>query len=262
MEPAARPSPRDCLTLNVWTPAADDGRRPVLFWVHGGAFVTGAGTVPWYDGGNLTRRDIVVVTTNYRLGALGFLELGGIDASYADSGDCGLMDQIAALEWVRDNIAAFGGDPDNVTLAGESAGAYSVGALLGSPAAQGLFHKAIPQSGAAGNVSEPAWAEESTAKFLAALGVAGRGQEHQREAPGLDLLSPDLDQTEQFAVETQAGVEVANADHGVQVAHRQDSVANGRAFCRAQPPRSRVRGRSGRASVEPARRRGTTRWGG
>lgn len=161
----------DCLTLNVWTPAADDGRRPVLFWVHGGAFVTGAGTVPWYDGGNLTRRDIVVVTTNYRLGALGFLELGGIDASYADSGNCGLMDQIAALEWVRDNIAAFGGDPDNVTLAGESAGAYSVGALLGSPAAQGLFHKAIPQSGAAGNVSEPAWAEESTAKFLAALGV-------------------------------------------------------------------------------------------
>ncbi len=160
-----------CLTLNVWTPAADDAKRPVLFWIHGGGFLTGAGTIPWYDGSSFARRDVVVVSINYRLGALGFLELGGVDASFADSGNVGLLDQIAALEWVRDNIEAFGGDPTNVTIFGESAGGMSVGALLGTPSAAGLFHKAIPQSGAAANVATSASAQAAAAQLLDVLRV-------------------------------------------------------------------------------------------
>ncbi len=145
----------DCLTLNVCTPALDEARRPVLVWIHGGGFRSGQGGIPWYNGTSFARRgDIVTVSINYRLGALGFAhlaELGGRD--YASSGLNGLLDQIAALEWVRDNIASFGGDPGNVTIAGESAGAMSVGTLLGCPAARGLFRRAIPQSGAAHNLS-------------------------------------------------------------------------------------------------------------
>ena len=145
----------DCLTLNVCTPALDDARRPVLVWIHGGGFRSGQGGIPWYNGSSFARRgDIVTVSINYRLGALGFAylaEVGGRD--YASSGLNGLLDQIAALEWVRDNIASFGGDPGKVTIAGESAGAMSVGTLLGCPAARGLFRRAIPQSGAAHNLS-------------------------------------------------------------------------------------------------------------
>lgn len=168
----AEQSEAGCLTLNVWTPAADDGRRPVLFWIHGGGFLTGAGTVPWYEGSRLAGRDVVVVTTNYRLGALGFLDLESIGgAEYRDSGNVGLLDQLAALRWVRDNIEAFGGDPGNVTIFGESAGGMSVATLLGSPAAAGLFHKAVPQSGAAANTHDKARAAEVAGKFLAKLGV-------------------------------------------------------------------------------------------
>jgi para-nitrobenzyl esterase len=140
----------DCLTLNVCTPAVDGGARPVLVWIHGGAFRTGKGGIPWYDGTSFaTRGDIVTVSINYRLGALGFADHSELDAALASSGASGLLDQIAALEWVRDNIAAFGGDPRQVTIAGESAGAMSVGTLLGCPAARGLFRRAIAQSGAA-----------------------------------------------------------------------------------------------------------------
>jgi para-nitrobenzyl esterase len=140
----------DSLSLNVWTPACDDGDRPVLVWIHGGAFVWGAGDTPWYDGSNFARRgDVVVVTINYRLGPFGFLHLGDLFPELEGSGNAGILDQVAALDWVRDCIAAFGGDPTNVTIFGESAGAGSVGTLLGLPAARGLFHKAIPQSGAA-----------------------------------------------------------------------------------------------------------------
>jgi para-nitrobenzyl esterase len=115
----------DCLLLNVQTPALDDGGRPVMVWIHGGGFTSGSGSTPWYNGASFARRgDVVVVTINYRLGALGFLhlpELGG--ERFAFSGLSGILDQVAALEWVRDNIAAFGGDPGNVTIFGESAGA-------------------------------------------------------------------------------------------------------------------------------------------
>jgi len=141
----------DCLTLNVWTPSCDGARRPVMVWIHGGAFVTGAGSANTYSGEHLARRgDVVVVTVNYRLGALGFLNMSdATDGKLPGTGTEGLADQICALQWIKDNIAVFGGDPSNVTLFGESAGAMSVCALMASPRASGLFHKAIAQSGAA-----------------------------------------------------------------------------------------------------------------
>jgi len=173
----AAPTPdwsEDCLFLNVQTPALDDARRPVMVWIHGGAFVNGTGAMPWYDGANFVRNgDVVVVSINYRLGALGWLELNHLDPAYATSGNNGLLDQIAALRWVRDNIAGFGGDPADVTIFGESAGAMSVGTLLGTPAAAGLFAKAIAQSGAAANVSSVDGAVAVTEVFLKKLGGGG-----------------------------------------------------------------------------------------
>ena len=155
-----------CLTLNVWTPGTS-GARPVLVWIHGGAFITGSGRDPVFDGRQLaTRQDLVVVTLNYRLGALGFLHLGG------ETGNLGLLDQVAALRWVRDNIAAFGGDPGNVTLFGQSAGAMCIAALLTAPVAAGLFHKAIVQSGSAEHVHSAERAAAVTSDLVQALNGA------------------------------------------------------------------------------------------
>ncbi|HEX4302558.1 MAG TPA: carboxylesterase/lipase family protein [Rhizomicrobium sp.] len=153
----------DCLYLNVQTPGCDDAKRAVMVWIHGGAFNTGAGSVGTYNGKYLVPRgDIVLVTTNYRLGALGFLNLrDATGGKLPGTGAEGLADQIAALRWVKENIAAFGGDPDNVTIFGESAGGMSVGALLAAPSARGLFHKAIPQSGA----SDIGYARETSARI-------------------------------------------------------------------------------------------------
>jgi para-nitrobenzyl esterase len=165
-------SDEDCLFLNVFTPGCDDGARPVMVWIHGGSFTAGSGSTPWYDGTALaTRGDVVVVTINYRLGALGFLWLGDLDPTYRSSGMNGILDQAAALAWVHRNIGAFGGDPDNVTIFGESAGAMSVTTLLATPAARGLFHRAIAQSGAAEHVMTPAVASGVTAAIMAELGV-------------------------------------------------------------------------------------------
>ena len=163
----------DCLVLNVFTPAHDlDAARPVMVWIHGGGFTGGSGSVPWYDGTRLAADgDTVVVTVNYRLGALGFLHLAHLHPDLAGSGANGIRDQVMALEWVCDNIAAFGGDPGRVTIFGESAGGMSVGTLLGTPAAAGLFHGAIAQSGACANVSSVEAATALTDRFLAALGV-------------------------------------------------------------------------------------------
>jgi len=137
-----RPQSDDCLTLNIWTPAPDGGKRPVMVWIHGGAFSSGAGSLPWYSGERFARNgDVVAVSINYRLGALGFLCLPGVSP-----GNLGLLDQIAALTFVRDNIAAFGGDPDNVTVVGQSAGAASIAILMTMPLAKGLFRRAILQS--------------------------------------------------------------------------------------------------------------------
>jgi para-nitrobenzyl esterase len=148
-------SSEDCLLLNVFAPAGPDAsatdKRPVMVWIHGGAFVMGSGTTPLYHGASFTIDGIVVVTLNYRLGLPGFLYLGGLDdASGREAGNVALLDQVAALRWVQDNIAAFGGDPDNVTVMGESAGAISIATLMAMPAARGLFHRAILQSGASG----------------------------------------------------------------------------------------------------------------
>ncbi|MBS0470210.1 MAG: carboxylesterase family protein [Proteobacteria bacterium] len=152
----------DCLYLNVQTPACDGAKRAVMVWIHGGAFVTGAGSVGTYNGKYIVPRgDIVLVTINYRLGAFGFLNLrDATDRKLPGTGAEGLADQIAALRWVKENIAQFGGDPGNVTIFGESAGGMSVGALLACPAARGLFHKAIAQSGA----SDIGTARETSAK--------------------------------------------------------------------------------------------------
>jgi para-nitrobenzyl esterase len=163
----------DSLYLNVWTPACDDGRRPVMVWIHGGAFVWGAGDTPWYDGTNFALHgDVVIVTINYRLGPFGFLHLADLFGdAFAGSGNLGIADQIAALEWVRDCIAAFGGDPKRVTVFGESAGGGSIGTLLGTPAARGLFTGAMPQSGAASWVSTAETATGIAAQLVERLGV-------------------------------------------------------------------------------------------
>jgi para-nitrobenzyl esterase len=163
----------DSLYLNVYTPACDDARRPVMVWIHGGAFVWGSGDTPWYDGTNFALHgDVVVVTINYRLGPFGFLHLADLfDGEFSGSGNLGIADQIAALEWVRDCIAAFGGDPGHVTVFGESAGGGSIGTLLGTPSAQGLFTGAIPQSGAASWVSTAERATTVAARLVERLGV-------------------------------------------------------------------------------------------
>ncbi|WP_419167923.1 carboxylesterase/lipase family protein [Candidatus Palauibacter sp.] len=144
------PTAEDCLYLNVWTGAGDASeRRPVMVWIHGGALTMGSGSVSAYDGGALAARGAVVVTINYRLGPFGYLAhpLLTAESEHGSSGNYGVLDQIAALEWVRDNIAAFGGDPDRVTIFGESAGSWSVNTLMATPLAAGLFHRAIGQSG-------------------------------------------------------------------------------------------------------------------
>ncbi|GJG86668.1 carboxylic ester hydrolase [Gemmatimonadetes bacterium T265] len=183
------PVSEDCLTLNVWTgagPNRNGAGRPVLVWVHGGGFTGGSGDVPVYDGAALAARGLVVVTLNYRLGALGFLAHPALTAESPEhaSGDYGLLDQVAALRWVRDNVAAFGGDPARVTVAGQSAGAASVVLLTASPLARGLFQRAVVESGPGGlaafgmattrAITRPlAEAERDGVAFAAALGAAG-----------------------------------------------------------------------------------------
>ena len=169
------PVSEDCLTLNVWQPAKAK-KAPVFIWIHGGALVGGSSREPLYDGRHLAERGAVVVSINYRLGVLGWMAHPELSAESSEgiSGNYGLLDQVAALKWVRDNIAAFGGDPDNVTIAGESAGGLSVMYLMASPAPRGLFDKAIAQS--AYMISTPelkkaafgAPAAEDVGKFVAA----------------------------------------------------------------------------------------------
>lgn len=175
MGAGASPKSEDCLTLNVWTPSLE-GARPVMVWIHGGAFQFGSGSTAWYDGARFVANgDVVVVTINYRLGPLGFLHLSDLFGDeFAGSGNAGLLDQVAALEWVAENIANFGGDPSNVTIFGESAGSASVSTLMGTPAAKPgtLFHRVIAQSGAASWSLTREDATEKTQRILDVLGVA------------------------------------------------------------------------------------------
>ena len=141
----------DCLYLNLWMPAAPvQPRLPVMVWIYGGGFAAGATSEPRQDAGNLSKKGVLVVSMNYRLGIFGFFSHPALakESGHNAAGNYGLLDQVAALKWVRDNIAVFGGDPDNVTIFGESAGSFSVSALMASPLAQGLFRRAIGESGA------------------------------------------------------------------------------------------------------------------
>jgi para-nitrobenzyl esterase len=164
----------DCLFLNVWTPGSGEGRkRPVMFYIHGGAYSHGSGSSPLYDGGALAKRgDVVVVTVNHRLNAFGYLYLRRFgDGSWADSGNCGQLDLVLALQWVRDNIAAFGGDPDRVLAFGQSGGGAKVATMMAMPAAAGLFQRAASMSGQQVTASGPANATRRTKAFLDEIGV-------------------------------------------------------------------------------------------
>jgi para-nitrobenzyl esterase len=169
------PAGEDCLVLNVWTPSATSSghKRPVMVWLHGGGFTSGSGGFKIYDGVKLAgKHDVVVVTVNHRLNAFGYLylaDLGG--AKYANSSNVGMLDIVAALQWVHDNISSFGGDPANVTIFGQSGGGAKVSTLLAMPAAKGLFHRAVIESGASLRGIPRDAANKSTEAFLAKVGL-------------------------------------------------------------------------------------------
>ena len=180
----------DCLYLNVWAPAKAQ-RAPVFFWIHGGALSSGSGTEPLYDGTTLAERGIVVVTVNYRLGPLGFLVHPALSAESPRnvSGNYGLLDQIEALRWVHLNIASFGGDPANVTIAGESAGGLSVMYLMAAPGARGLFAKAVAQSAYMVSAQELRTATHGGVAGEA-VGVSLMDKLGARDLPGLRAMDP------------------------------------------------------------------------
>ncbi len=177
----------DCLFLNIWSPKISENKKPVMFWIHGGGFVMGSGSSDMYNGTKLSKNgDVVVVTINYRLGPLGFLYLDELkNDSLQFESNLGLHDQVAALKWVKENISAFGGDPENITIFGESAGANSVLSLLASPYAKGLFSKSIVQSAAGVSVITKEKATQQTKEFLEILGIA------PTELSKLYSISPD-----------------------------------------------------------------------
>ena len=193
----------DCLTLNIWTPAKSAAARlPVMVWIHGGGFQAGAGAEPRHDGEAFARKNIVLVTINYRLGVFGFFSHPELtrESGRQASGNYGMLDQVAALRWVQDNIASFGGDPGNVTIFGESAGSFAVSALMASPLARGLFHRAIGESGAfftarSGTLGmKPvAESEQQGIKFATALGAQSLA----------DLRQKSGDEVLQAALKTQ-----------------------------------------------------------
>ncbi len=173
----------DCLTLTVWTPAVDGARRPVLYWLHGGAYQSGGAHQVFYDGGNLARAcNMVVVGVNYRLGALGYLYLPDAENDGCAIANRGLLDQMQALRWVAGNIAAFGGDPNNITVCGQSAGGGSVLALLADPASRALIAKAIPMSASTGSLTRER-AAKIAARFFDFAGVPNGDVERLRALP-------------------------------------------------------------------------------
>jgi len=189
------PYSENCLVLNVWTPAVNDGRkRPVIVYSHGGGYTTGSGGAKDVDGAHLAATyDVVVVTTNHRLGAFGYLYLGELGGEeYASSGNQGMLDIVAALRWVKANIEAFGGDPGNVTIQGESGGGGKVGTLMAMPAAQGLFHKAIIESGAALRRVTQADATETARRALRGLGIGEHELYKLADVPAADIIKLQL----------------------------------------------------------------------
>lgn len=175
----------DCLSLTIWVPEGGAERLPVVVWLHGGAFTTGAGSLDWYSGESFARAGVIVVGVNYRLGALGFLHLPGLSP-----GNLGLLDQLAALRWVRENIAAFGGDPHQITLMGQSAGGASIGSLFAMRDAQGLFRRAILQSPALQRLNlSTDDATENAGRLLEVLRVPADQPEKLRAVKVADILA-------------------------------------------------------------------------
>ncbi|WP_439593133.1 carboxylesterase/lipase family protein [Microbacterium sp.] len=185
----------DCLFLNVWTPSAPPhAPRPVMVWLHGGAYTYGAGSQPLFEASNLVRRgDLVVVTINYRIGALGFLDLSSFStADDTYDSNLALKDVLLALRWVRANIAAFGGDPDRVTIFGESAGGGLVTTLLATPSADGLFHRAIAESSPATSMYGPVRARRVAEQFLTAAGLDASSASGARELAVDDVVTAGM----------------------------------------------------------------------
>jgi para-nitrobenzyl esterase len=180
----------DCLRLNIWTPAINGpGRRPVMVWLHGGGFAAGSGhDLPAFDGHNLAGHgDVVAVTLNHRLNLLGFLDLSAYGEPYATSANVGMLDIVAALQWVRDNIQAFGGDPERVLIFGQSGGGAKVSTLMGMPQAKGLFHRAIVQSGSFGSTKKPEQSRKLAGLLLSEVGVAADDLGRLQNMPYADL---------------------------------------------------------------------------
>jgi para-nitrobenzyl esterase len=197
------PMSEDCLYLNVWTAAQSaNDRRPVMVWIHGGGLTRGSASNPSYSGESLAKKGVVVVTINYRLGVFGFLAHPELtrESEQHSSGNYGLLDQIAALKWVRKNIAAFGGDPQRVTIFGESAGSWSVNYLVATPLAKGLFHRAIGESGGVfAGVTKLDKVEQSGSKFAASMGadsvraLRAKSAEDVEQAVGGATFQPSVD---------------------------------------------------------------------
>ena len=187
---AARPEPQseDCLILNVWTPALDNKKRPVMFWIHGGGFSTGSGSSPWYDGTNVARKqDVVVVTINHRLNVFGYAHLGAFSPKYADSSNNGTLDCIAALKWVRDNIERFGGDPHRVMVHGQSGGGRKTTMILTTTPAQGLYQRAVVQSGSQLRVDTIESATARARRLLTELNISPADVDRIQQIPMLDI---------------------------------------------------------------------------
>ncbi|WP_309089213.1 carboxylesterase family protein [Phenylobacterium sp.] len=182
------PVGEDCLVLNVWTPSTT-GKRAVLFWMHGGGFSTGSGSSLWYDGSNIARKqDVVIVTVNHRLNVLGFCDLSGLGERYAHSGHAGMLDCVLALQWVRENIERFGGDPDRVLIHGESGGGRKTSTMMAFTPAAGLFHRAVVQSGSQLRLDSQALAREKAARLLKALEIAPGDAGKLQDVPVGDLV--------------------------------------------------------------------------
>ena len=177
------PESEDCLVLNVWTPSTT-GKHAVMFWMHGGGFSTGSGSSAWYDGVRLARKQgVVVVTVNHRLNVLGYCDLSAYGARWADSGNVGMLDCVAALQWVRDNIAQFGGDPSRVLIHGESGGGRKTSMMMAFTPAAKLFHRAVVQSGSALRMDSRDVAQRKTGRLLAELGIAPGQAERLQQVP-------------------------------------------------------------------------------
>lgn len=180
----------DCLFLNVWTPAPDGAKRPVMVWLHGGGFSSGSGSSNAYDGVRLVNRgDVVVVSVNHRLNVFGYLHLDKYGEQFRGSGNAGMLDLVMALEWVRDNIAQFGGDPESVMIFGESGGGWKVTSLMAMDAAKGLFHRAAAQSGPALKLMEAETAATASAALVSELGLDAASINKIREIPVSELIA-------------------------------------------------------------------------